>query len=143
AGQIDQGDHHQQGREDRQHTVVGERRRPVAQVVGLELSDGAFAARPPGGAGELGRPLGRLATTTANVWPLRIAGPTLGHAPAPSCQAWSRLAPCWAPGQTTGQLPSRLRSSSLPCSAPLRLSAWALRNKVASSVSPSRSASWM
>ncbi|CAM5542565.1 hypothetical protein SGLAM104S_08808 [Streptomyces glaucescens] len=38
---------------------------------------------------------------------------------------------------------SRARSSSLPSSAPLRLSAWALRNSSATSVSFWRSASWM
>ena len=38
---------------------------------------------------------------------------------------------------------SRLFSICLPCSPPLRLSAWALRKKSASSVSPACSASWM
>src|SRR5919106_1174665 len=38
---------------------------------------------------------------------------------------------------------SRLFSSSLPCSAPLRLSPWARRKNSASSVSSSRSASWV
>jgi release factor glutamine methyltransferase len=41
------------------------------------------------------------------------------------------------------QEPSRLRSCSLPCSPPLRLSFWARLKKSASSESPSRSASWM
>lgn len=38
---------------------------------------------------------------------------------------------------------SRARRSPLPSSAPLRLSAWALRNRSATSLSFSRSASWM
>ena len=43
----------------------------------------------------------------------------------------------------TCQEASRERSSCLPISAPLRLYAWALRNKSASSESPSRVAYWI
>src|SRR3954469_14540879 len=46
-------------------------------------------------------------------------------------------------GGAARQRPRRDASSCLPCSAPLRLSACALRNSSVSSLSPPRSASWM
>ena len=46
ADQTDQRDHRDQGGEEREQPVVGERRRPVGEVVLLELARGALQRRP-------------------------------------------------------------------------------------------------
>ncbi len=58
AEEAEQGDEHEQAGEDREDRVVGERRRPVGDVVGPELADGALQRRPPGAAAEVGGRVG-------------------------------------------------------------------------------------
>ena len=59
----DQRDHRDQRREQREQPVVGERRRPVGEVVLLELGRGALDRRPP--AALRGGALGRVVAARA------------------------------------------------------------------------------
>ena len=58
AGQPEQGQQHEQRGEEREHPVVGERRRQQRQVVVLELLDGALERVLPGALGEVGGAVG-------------------------------------------------------------------------------------
>ena len=74
ADQAQHRNEHDQRREDREHGVVGERGRPVGEVVLLKLLDGALEHPDPAALAEVGRALGASVFRGCGVVPLALVG---------------------------------------------------------------------